>query len=175
VVGPQLAAQNYVESEDRSATKLLIMVYWGVTVVPDDVNPKDNRESSQLAEDAQRAAGAMDVVGGRGSGAAIGTELHQAQLLQEQMQDASVLESYGDAQVDARNANILGYTDEIMRTRPRDPNMSTLQEEVEQDRYYVVLLAYDYQQAGDSGGTSSSGKRASAFRSRATTLRRRSR
>jgi hypothetical protein len=145
VIGPQLAAQNYVESDDRAATKLLIMVYWGVTVVPDDVNPKDARESSQLAEDAERAAGALAVVGGIGSGAAVGTDAHQAQLLQDQMRDMSELESKGDAIVDARNSNILGYTDEILRTRPHDPNMVTLQEEVERDRYYVVLLAYDYQ------------------------------
>jgi hypothetical protein len=145
VIGPPLAAQNYVESDDRSATKLLIMVYWGVTVVPDDVNPKDTRESAELAGDAQRAAGAMDVLGGKGSGAAVATDAHQAQLLQEQMQDFSAMESEQDSKVDAKNANLLGYTDEIMRTRRNDPNMITLQEEVEHDRYYVVLLAYDYQ------------------------------
>jgi hypothetical protein len=53
-----------------------------------------------------------------------------------------------NAGIDARNANILGYTDEIFRTSPNnDAKMSILRNEVETDRYYVVLLAYDYQTA----------------------------
>jgi hypothetical protein len=55
------------------------------------------------------------------------------------------MENEQDAHIDATNANILGYTEEILRTRRDDPNMITLGEEVERDRYYVVLLAYDYQ------------------------------
>jgi hypothetical protein len=55
------------------------------------------------------------------------------------------MEAKQDGQEDAKTANILGYTDEIFRTKPHDPKMMTLRDEIEQDRYYVVLLAYDYQ------------------------------
>jgi hypothetical protein len=53
--------------------------------------------------------------------------------------------------INAKNANILGYTDEILRVSPRDPYLITLRDELEHDRYFVVLLAYDYQLARKTG------------------------
>jgi len=108
VVSGPLASQNYLPGEDPSTTRLLIMVYWGATIVPDDANPKDTRDLHVSYGD---------------------------------------LEERIDGQIDARSANLLGYTDEIFRTSPNDPKMRTLQAEIEQDRYYVVLLAYDYRAA----------------------------
>jgi hypothetical protein len=108
VITGALASENYVASEDPQATELLIVAYWGTTIVPDDVNPRDTRSQKKHAE---------EFVG---------------------------MEAVQDGQIDARSANILGYTDEIFRTRPHDPNLETLRDEIEHDRYYVVLLAYDY-------------------------------
>jgi hypothetical protein len=108
IAGP-LASQNYVPSQDNDSAQLLIVVYWGTTVVPDDVNPKDTRSQ----------------------------KFHAEEYLE--------MEARQDAQVDAKSANILGYTDEIFRIKPDDPKRATLRDEIEQDRYYVVLLAYDYQ------------------------------
>ncbi|MGA2693321.1 MAG: hypothetical protein ABSF76_13230 [Opitutaceae bacterium] len=67
-----------------------------------------------------------------------------AQYMQD-TEEFSYLEAIKDGQIDARSANILGYTDEIFRTKNTDPYLMTLRDEVEHDRYYVVLLAYDYQ------------------------------
>jgi hypothetical protein len=108
IAGP-LASQNYVPSQDNATTQLLIVVYWGTTVVPDDVNPRDTRSQ----------------------------KFHAQEYLE--------MEATQDAQIDAKSANILGYTDEIFRTKATDPKRDTLRDEIEQDRYYVVLLAYDYQ------------------------------
>jgi hypothetical protein len=107
IVGP-LASQNYVQDDDPDTAKLLIVVCWGTTIVPDDANPKDTRDLHVSSGD---------------------------------------LEERLDGQIDAKSANILGYTDEIFRTSPTDPKMKTLQGEIEQDRYYVVLLAYDFKAA----------------------------
>ena len=142
LVGP-LAAQGYVQSEDPRATKLLILVYWGTTIVPDDLNPRDRRESAQL--NAEGLIAGDSVKGSNGAAAAVNQE--HLQSLMQQSAAFSNMEASQDAQTDAASANILGYTDEILRTRTRDPRMVTLKEEIERDRYYVVLLAYDYMAA----------------------------
>jgi hypothetical protein len=111
VLADRLSSQNYLLSEDPATTKLLIVVYWGTTLVPDDLNPKDTRSQKFHPE------------------------------------DYLAMEASQDARADAASANLLGYTDEIFRTAPRDPKLDTLKDEIEQDRYYVVLLAYDYQLA----------------------------
>jgi hypothetical protein len=123
IAGP-LAAQDYLLSEDPSTTNLLIVVYWGVTIVPSDVMPPGTRPSDM----------ARERLGNR----------------QDDLVDAEVdlsLESHIDGRINAQSANILGYTDEILRTPPESAQMRTLKFEVEQDRYYVVLLAYDYKEA----------------------------
>jgi hypothetical protein len=128
VITPPLAKLNYVPSEDPAATNLLIVVYWGTTVVPDDIYPHSVRRSSKAA-----AKAAADVP----------NSISQ-QMDERELQALYYSEELQDGQINANNANILGYTDEIFRSSPRDPNLSTLQEELEHDRYYVVLLAYDY-------------------------------
>jgi len=145
ITGP-LASRDYVPSEDPSATDLLIVVYWGVTIVPNDLMPYANRESVKLGEQAVAPTGASE---GKGTGAAV--EAQRQLSLQEQAASFSQMEAAADARTDAQSANILGYTDEIYRTSPNDPYMNTLKAEVEQDRYYVVLLAYDYKAARKFG------------------------
>jgi hypothetical protein len=132
VIARPLAAQNYLQGDEPASAKLLIMVYWGVTVVPDDVNPYNNRESRQLGAKAERAR-ASDMVSANNYATDAAVDAH--------------MEAMQDAVIDAKSANILGYTDEILRTREGDPNMITLHDEIERDRYYVVLLAYDNQAA----------------------------
>jgi hypothetical protein len=132
VVAKSLAAKNYLESEDPATTKLLIVVYWGATIGPEDNSPKSGRESSQLTE---KADSLWD------------TDPGQAAALRAAAAGFRPSEAIIDGKIDARSANILGYTDEIFRTSPNDPWMNTLRDEIEEDRYYVVLLAYDYQAA----------------------------
>jgi hypothetical protein len=139
VIAAPLATQNYVPSQDPETTALLIVVYWGTTLAPNDVNPLDARASVQLNEQAERAETAAK----EGNAA----DAHLARQLRQEASDAANSEARMDGRTDAQNANILGYTDEIFRTSPHDPQMNTLQNEVEEDRYYVVLLAYDYQLA----------------------------
>jgi hypothetical protein len=132
VITQPLADQNYVVSGDRSTTKLFIVVYWGTTIAPEDTSPKSGRESSQLTE----KANSLD-----------GTDPGQAAAYRAEASSFRPMESRIDNQVDAQSANLLGYTDELLRTSPKDPQRLTLQDEIEEDRYYVVLLAYDYQLA----------------------------
>jgi hypothetical protein len=154
VIGRALASQNYVPGEDRESLSLLILVYWGTTIVPDDVMPHGTRESDQLSE---RAGGAGSAIGGELPGSANAAALlRQSSSLLQDAQADSLLEGNISAGIDAKNANILGFTDDIRRVAPTnafvlDPYLTTLRAEVEQDRYYVVLLAYDYQAARRTG------------------------
>lgn len=146
IIARSLANENYLPSDDPPTTKLLIVVYWGTTVVPDDVTPHSSRESTSLGHQADAAAAGQNDMsgGGRGTAAGFSEEFQRQQSLQDQARAFSNAEAAQDAKLDAQAANVLGYTDEILRTSPRGPNMSTLQSEIEHDRYYVVLLAYDY-------------------------------
>lgn len=137
-----LATRNYVPSEDSESTDLLIVVYWGTTIVPNDVMPRDARESVNLNEQAGAASGVQNEMGPNDPARA--AIFLQQQSLAQQSQVFSGMEAGIDARYNARNANVLGYTDEILRTPSRDPRMNVLQDEIEHDRYYVVLLAYDY-------------------------------
>ncbi|HEY4988455.1 MAG TPA: hypothetical protein VII09_01540, partial [Opitutaceae bacterium] len=132
VIARSLAARNYQESVDPATTKLLIVVYWGTTIGPEDNSPQSSRESSQLTEWAD---------------AHWDTDPGHAAALRAEAGGLRPMEAGIDGKIDARSANILGYTDEIFRTSPHDPWMNTLRDEIEEDRYYVVLLAYDYQAA----------------------------
>jgi hypothetical protein len=149
VIAEPLAAQNYVPSLDPSKTKLLIVVFWGVTIVPNDVMPLGTRASDMMQDKANNLTrttiGKFNAQG-------------DAEEIQNNLEDAeafSYVEAIRDGQIDAQSANILGYTEEILRlsrapadflnATANDARLGTLKDEVESDRYYVVLLAYDYQ------------------------------
>jgi hypothetical protein len=151
VISGPLATENFMPSQDPATTKLLIVVFWGTTVVPDDVMPYSNRPSRAQADRASLATQQIGGFGGKGSAPTIAAEFQLVQSSHDEAQALAEMEALMDAPINARNANILGYTDEIFRTAPRDPNMATLQDEIEHDRYYVVLLAYDYQSASKFG------------------------
>jgi hypothetical protein len=130
VIAAPLARVAYAPSEDPAATSLLIVVYWGTTVVPGDAR----------ANPAGAIAGAV----GLSRPAGMDRDAGDAQ-------SQSVSEAIRNGWVDAENANILGYTDAIFRTRQNDPRVRTLQDELGEGRYYVVLMAYDYQAARKFG------------------------
>jgi hypothetical protein len=139
VIAPLLAAQSYLPSDDPSSTKLLIVVYWGATIVPEDVNPHDTRASLHLKELALQALTAAK------EGDPTGMQRYRDLTADSEASEKS--EAAQDGTIDAKSANILGYTDEIFKTGQFDPKITTLRDEIERDRYYVVLLAYDYHAA----------------------------
>jgi hypothetical protein len=139
VVGEALAAENYLPSDDPDMASLLIMLYWGTTIVPEDLMATGTRPSDMAWDRAN--ANAVTSMGRSNVSAS-------DQMNQEKNRADVATFTEGETgiggRLDAQSANILGYTDEIMRTSPRDPYLMTLKDEVEHDRYYVVLLAYDY-------------------------------
>jgi hypothetical protein len=116
IAGP-LAAQKYLPTRDQSKQKLLIVVFWGTTVVPTQLN---------------FSTGVMT-----GNGAFNYMDNMQRDL------------------TDYRNAKILGYSSEPLVESDFGNFMtvsgvtglfaSELMSEIEDSRYFVVLMAYDFQ------------------------------
>ena len=120
VTGP-LAAQNYRPAKKPDTEKLLIMVYWGTTIVPDPMalSPAWTGLNNQ-----------------------IGPKTDVQQLGQLYTDD--IMRN----QIDKKNAMVLGYdsdgsvgSDGISAALHR----GELRAELEDSRYYVVLLAFDFQ------------------------------
>jgi len=146
-----LYAKNYVPAKDPAKTKLLIMVYWGTTsgtggastsVAYQNLAATQRKGSPPPPPPSQ--GGSVSTSGGDNidSGAAVGM---LAQVgLENRVRDRA----------DARNAAMLGYDAEgivgtdygrnmaltALRVRQQD-----LIDEIGESRYFVVLLAYDFQ------------------------------
>jgi hypothetical protein len=115
LAGP-LSSQNYVPAKDPAKTKLLIMVYWGETYGSMDVH---------------YSAIDLGYRGFRGDHGGTGQTV------------------FGDAEtarIDAQNASILGYDEALnefgWKARRERPD---LLDDLERGRYFVVLMAYDFQ------------------------------
>jgi hypothetical protein len=71
--------------------------------------------------------------------------------LQNQTRTSLKIEAAEDAHTDSTNAAILGYKDSLLGAQAGDQSFRALIAELEQHRYYVVLLAYDNRTAKEFG------------------------
>lgn len=153
VLAENLVKQNYYPSPDSKNADLLISVQWGVTTIYDPPNLDANREeltkqsyfeqlrqpTSALFTDRDKAElqamvdnkyGPYD--GGSVAGAAMAVELDQTEILK---------------QINA-NARLLGFDSQLAKTRtekgPGSTDEITMLGELAEERFFVVLLAYDY-------------------------------
>lgn len=147
VVAAPLAAQKYLPARDPAGTRLLIMLYWGTTAVPgptSDSAAYNNFSTAQ--EDLRRAMNKFNPEPPRMQDAMM-AELSAAtwQLNMENRQRDLT---------DFKNAAMLGYDSEGMigtdyglglRRTPQKYHRDELVAEIEENRYFVVLMAYDFQ------------------------------
>ncbi len=127
VAGP-LSAQNFAPTKDPKKAKLLIMLYWGMTSGTNDPSSA-NFVFSIFAH-------APSAMGGRG-----GSNLSY---------DSWAPVSFEGGIIDNENAGILGYGSELLVDSPRIGLMHNVRREdliddIEHNRYFVVLMAYDFQ------------------------------
>jgi hypothetical protein len=139
IAGP-LAAQKYISSANPKETTLLIMVYWGKTNVP--TSSSDSLEFQRASEASSRAETAKN------------TNIpEKGQRSQQDLADAAAmedLESEARDKRDAENAAMLGYDEEWKNTEAIGVGAlsfrrTELKEELEDRKYFVVLMAYDFQ------------------------------
>jgi hypothetical protein len=121
VIARPLAEKGFIPSRDPKKVKLLIMVYWGAT--SGTLDPVSENFQYQRMERPKTPNRPLDLLGPI---------------------------SYQGGLVDLRNALVLGYAGEIAATPTRlgmihNVKRDDLIEDIEHNRYFVVLMAYDFQ------------------------------
>ncbi len=146
VIAQPLAEKNYLPSSDPKNAKLLIMVYWGTT------------HATEHASDSDAYTRMSSIMGGemhpptppalKSTGAKVqGTPASQAELVALAAIEA---ENRIRDKDDALNAAMLGYDSwwfsvANYRDTPLDVFRKEMLDELEANRYFVVLMAYDFQ------------------------------
>jgi hypothetical protein len=160
-IAPPLAARKYLPARDPAKTKLLIMVYWGTTMgasgTEDSVAAQNLSRGMQHLRTAQDAVKAQKNSGVRPSGTDKLMALTAQQAALAELDNALVVsyaEEHDRDRTNLMNARMLGYnasgmigTDygqwlefTALHSRSQD-----LIDEIEDNRYFVVLMAYDFQ------------------------------
>jgi hypothetical protein len=166
-ISQPLAVQSYLPTADPHTTQLLLVVYWGTTFAPEKASEsnaysqgqkkaQEERDSNQNLQDALRASG-LGAPGAAGEPATT-SWVRTAKLINAQDQDAAssalgVMQAENETrdQADLKNAQMLGYDAEWTELQSglggptKDLKKSGMISELEEDRYFVVVMAYDYQ------------------------------
>ncbi len=124
LLAPALAKQQYYPATVPDDAELLIAVHWGTTHTYED----PNRHATQERFNAAMGAGDVEAVNNA--------------LLEQGSENMTTLQ-YQD-----RNAAILGYA-RTLNAEATKANVTveeiSMRNELQEDRYFVVLVAYDYQ------------------------------
>ena len=160
-----LAVQGYLSSRDPETTRLLIMVYWGTTRTPEHTTDSISSQNLQIANAAALAANAPQIARFNPNDSCAPMQVTQASTtsyairtpdqigLDNAMTGAMAMAAAEDEQrnqIDAVNASMLGYDSWWAQTAqfegtPREYRRRDLMDELEARRYFVVLMAYDFQ------------------------------
>jgi hypothetical protein len=166
-----LASQEYLPTRDPKETKLLIVLYWGRTRMGGGVDNSASLQNLQSASAAATSAKAsndrqkisMTKTGGDGDGGAMVCGHIETNTTAQQLTDivsadsaltgamgiVSAENSASDKAYEA-NAAMLGYDSLLGQTNALEaPALQYRRKdaiaELQRDRYFVVLMAYDFQ------------------------------
>jgi len=158
-----LASQSYMPTADQKNTRLLLVVYWGTTFAPEHASESNAYNLAQTKaavehESNQRLADAEQLQGQKQVAAGTDAQVREAKVMEAQDADAvssslAVVqaENHTRDEANTRNAEMLGYDlewNEVMgglSGPAQDFRKAKLVSELEEDRYFVVIMAYDYQ------------------------------
>ena len=169
VSGP-LRDQNYLPTRDPKETKLLILVYWGRTRTPGGANDSEAVQNLQKATDhvasakstqeemlaAQNRAASLNgpgMVCGKIQTTVDGEVTTEKMDSENAANGALAVVSAENTlrdQLDGRNAAMLGFDTALRESQglagtALAHRRTELIQEIEQQRYFVVLMAYDFQ------------------------------
>jgi len=144
ILAPNLAKQNYYPAKDYKSADLVIVVNWGSTLTDPTQDPTDTERQLQFDDKMAtiQAYNASFAVGGGPDPSGIQFGMTESRT---DGYSAQVAASY--------NARLLGYTSalnkEMAKSWAYQDGLSAKAEsylaDLNQERYFVVLLAYDYQ------------------------------
>jgi hypothetical protein len=152
VLAVPLAKKQYIPTADPKTTDELIMVSWGTTRAPEHATESISHQRLQAANEMRDKALMMLKTAGSGSGGLAAQQL-LAEADNQIMMDLSAVQSENQARenADMRTATLLGYdswwieTNSAMGGSPLGRRRMDMEDELEEDRYFVVLTAFDYQ------------------------------
>jgi hypothetical protein len=160
IAGP-LKKKNYIPVDDRNPekTKLLIMVYWGTTRGTAGSSDSLGYQNLQRSQDSKPpptpppAASRTAADAGPGSNQQARQDAavrSSSQSLEDGAMAQVLAENWQRDQANLKNAALLGYDSALSETSdvgatPQSRRHDDLVAEIEQNRYFVVLMAYDYQ------------------------------
>jgi hypothetical protein len=150
-----LAEKQYIPSHDPKETKLLIMVYWGLTDVPSRFGNDPWISNLSIAEN-KGGSPSTTIAGSKGYHSPNGNSGKSDADLAEMSAQETIMNMMNQqrAHQDFLNASMLGYDAEDvvgtdygnnLRGSPMAMHRDALVEEIEDNRYFVVLMAYDFQ------------------------------
>ncbi len=160
VVAQYLARENYFLARDSKSADILLLITWGTTIPS-----ADNGEGNALVTAGAAANLAMSTAAAaRGTApSADGIQSPQAAIAQAAQAEADAqllqLQMFEDMRQHANeyNARLLGYAKEIndknnpSRFAGNGTAYDDLISDVESERYYVVISAYDFRAATQGG------------------------
>ena len=145
IAGP-LANQDYLPAKDPKNTKLLIMVYWGTTIGAGDPQNSIAYQNLQFAQAQVMTLWGAPTISFGVKAAAMSTldaALGQAEM-ENRLRDRA---NYQNAcMLGYDSAGVIGtdYGRHLLMTAFRHKTVD-LTDEIEDNRYFVVLMAYDFQ------------------------------
>ncbi len=160
VVGRHLARQNYVPAKDPKSADLMLVIYWGTTIPFNDVSYRNTLDRAMtLFQAVQRLGVGLGRDPYDFSHSWPAEDENKVKLQQNAMDQLEggllELQMSERTRMDAnrRNANLLGYMteindhDDISRFAGGGTYFDDMISDIEEERYYVVIGAYDFQAA----------------------------
>jgi hypothetical protein len=168
-IASPLEYQHYVPTNDPKTTKLLILVYWGRTGTParsnDSLALQEVQDAAAVAADtksanAQAMRGAEIILhpGGQMPCGRFDPDTNVLLLGDQISADNAMASAMGVAAAatrsrdlaNARDAAMLGYdlqwgSTDALKGTPLEHRREDLRKELDEGRYFVVLMAYDFQ------------------------------
>jgi len=170
LISPSLAKRSFIPEKDPRKIDLLVMVYWGTTIgtnrqtasglyqtAQQGLNPviqvaplNGKKQTPQFGPGGGKVDPATQDPSLASPGERNMMEDANSNALAESLLMVRVANRQRDQQ-DIENAKVLGYLNEVKRldeyrnTYFKDFYSKDILEEVEESRYYVVLMAYDFQ------------------------------
>jgi hypothetical protein len=170
MISHPLADQGYLPAQDPKSAKLIIMVYWGRTSTPmreEDssatehlanssnrvAEAKANIQQQDVASESLRSVDGPSMVCGHIDANVTVSQVDDQIEADSQMTGALSLVAAQERmrdQMDAKNAALIGFGDlwnqvADYRGTAREFRRQEVADELEESRYFVVLMAYDFQ------------------------------
>jgi hypothetical protein len=142
-----LADQDFLPTKDPRKARLLIMVYWGAT--EGLLDPASDNFAYSRVNNSKSLTGMTENMIPYSTGSINEGQTVAVLGFGNATERASI--HFQGGMIDSLNASILGYASELAATNPRmglihNIKRDDLIDDIEHSRYFVVLMAYDFQQ-----------------------------